>query len=143
MRTRRQTLRLELDLVPVAKDEARSAGGRGTEARMGRADPERPAVGQGPSMEPLQPGSVKKALARGRRNLGAPGVDGMTVDDPGVHLRSHWPGIRSRPLDGTHETQPVRRVESRKASGGVRPLSARTVLDRLIQQAVMQVLQDA
>ena len=143
MRTRRQKIQLELALEPVAKGEARSAGSRGTEARMARADPERPAAGPGPSMAAaLQPGNLKKALARGRRNRGAPGVDGMTTGDLGAHLRSHWPEIWSRLLDGTYEPQPVRRVEIPKASGGVRPLGVPTVLDRFIQQAVMQVLQE-
>ena len=131
MRTRRQKIQLELALEPVAKGEARSAGGRGTEARMARADPERPATGPGPSMEAvLQPGNLKKALARARRNRGAPGVDGMTVGDLGAHLSSHWPEIRSRLLDGTYEPQPVRRVEIPKASGGVRPLGVPTVASK-------------
>ena len=115
MRTRRQKIQLELALEPVAKGEARSAGSQGTEARMARADPERPAAGPGPSMEAvLQPGNLKKALARVRRNRGAPGVDGMTTGDLGAHLRSHWPEIRSRLLDGTYEPQPVREI---RASG--------------------------
>ena len=143
MRTRRQKIQLELGLEPVAKGEARSAGVRGTEARMACADPDRPAAGPGPSMAAvLEPGNLKKALARVRRNREAPGVDGMTVGDLGAHLRSHWPEIRSRLLDGTYEPQPVRRVEVPRASGGVRPLGVPTVLDRFIQQAVMQVLQE-
>ena len=143
MRTRRQKIQLELALEPVAKGEARSAGSQGTEARMARAEPEHPAAGPGPSMEAvLQPGNLKKALARVRRNRGAPGVDGMTVEELGAHLKDHWPEIRSRLLAGTYAPQPVRRVEIPKASGGVRPLGVPTVLDRFIQQAVMQVLQE-
>ena len=122
--------------------EARSAGVQGTEARVARSTPERPAAGPGPSMGAvLRPGNLKKALARSRRNRGAPGVDGMTVGDLGAQLRSHRPGIRSRLLDGTYEPQPVRRVEIPKASGGVRPIGVPTVLDCRIQQAVTQVLQ--
>ena len=90
----------------------------------------------------LQPGNLKKALARVRRNRGAPGVDGMTVGDLGAHLKSHWPEIRSRLLDGAYEPQPVRWVEIPKASGGVRPLGVATVLDRCIRQAAMQVFQE-
>ena len=65
----------------------------------------------------------------------------MTVEELGAFLKDHWPETRSRLLDGTYEPQPVRRVEIPKASGGVRPLGVPTVLDRFIQQAVMQVLQ--
>ena len=119
MRTGRQNIQLELALEPTAKGEARSAGRRGTEARMARVAPERPAAGHGPSMEAvIQPGNLRKALARVRRNNGAPGIDGMTVDDLGDHLKGHWPEIRFRLLDGTYTPQPVRRVEIPKASGG-------------------------
>ena len=142
MRAKRRNIELELALEPEAKGEARSAGTQGTEARRARAEPERPAAGQGPSMEAVtEPGNLKKALARVRRNKGAPGIDGMRVDDLGDHLKDHWTEIKSRLLDGSYRPQPVRRVEIPKATGGVRPLGVPTVLDRFIQQAVMQVLQ--
>ncbi len=142
MLTRRQKIQLELALEPAAKGEARSAGDQGTEACVARAVPERPATGPGPSMEAVvQPGNLKKALARVRRDKGGPGLDGMTVEELGAHLKDHWPEIRSRLLGGTYEPQPVRRAEILKASGGVRPLGVPTALDRFIQQAVMQVLQ--
>ena len=122
MRTRRQKIQLELALGPAAKGEARRAGGRGTEACMARVNPERPAAGPELSMEAvLQPGNLKKALVRVWRNRGAPGVDGMTVEELGAHLKDHWPEIRSRLLDGTYEPQPVRRAETPKASVGLRP----------------------
>jgi RNA-directed DNA polymerase len=85
--------------------------------------------------------NLKEALARVKRNKGAAGIDGMSVDDLSAHLKEHWPTIRAQLLDGTYKPQPVRRVEIPKASGGVRPLGIPTVLDRFIQQAVMQVLQ--
>ena len=142
MRTKRQNIQLELALEPEARGEARSAGDRGTEARMARADPERPAAGRGPSMEAMvEPGNLKKALARVRRNKGAPGIDGMTVEELGAYLKDHWPETKARLLAGTYEPQPVRRVEIPKASGGVRALGVPTVLDRFIQQAALQVLQ--
>ena len=142
MRAKRQNIQLELALEPEAKGEARSAGAQGTEARLARAGPERPAAGQGPSMETVvEPGNLKKALARVRRNKGAPGIDGMSVDELGNHLKDHWSEIKTRLLDGSYTPQPVRRVEIPKASGGIRPLGVPTVLDRFIQQAVMQVLQ--
>ncbi len=90
---------------------------------MARAAPERPATGLGPSMDTvIQPGNLKRALARVRRNQGAPGLDGMTVEELGIHLKDHWPETRSRLLGDTYEPQPVRRVRIPKASGGVRLL---------------------
>ncbi len=83
----------------------------------------------------------KTALAQVKRNKGAAGFDGMNVDDLPAYLKEHWPTIRAQLLDGTYKPQPVRRVEIPKASGGMRLLGIPTVLDRLIQQAVMQVLQ--
>ena len=85
--------------------------------------------------------NLKRALAQVKRNKGAAGIDGMNVDDLPAYLKEHWPTIRARLLDGTYKPQPVRRVEIPKASGGTRPLGIPTVLDRFIQQAVMQVLQ--
>ena len=86
--------------------------------------------------------NLKKALAQVRRNKGAPGVDGMTVDDLAAHLKDHWPEIRAQLLNGTYQPQPVRRVDIPKASGGTRGLGMPSVLDRFLQQAVMQVLQE-
>ena len=76
-----------------------------------------------------------------KANKGAPGIDGMTFENLTPHLKEHWPTIRAQLLDGSYKPQPVRRVEIPKASGGKRPLGIPTVLDRFIQQAVMQVLQ--
>ncbi len=85
--------------------------------------------------------NLKKALAQVKRNKGASGIDGMTVEDLAPYLKGHWPTIRAQLLDGSYQPQLVRRVEIPKASGGKRPLGIPTVLDRFIQQAVMQVLQ--
>jgi RNA-directed DNA polymerase len=85
--------------------------------------------------------NLRKALAQVKRNKGAPGVDGMSADDLAAHLTEHWPAIRAHLLDGTYQPQPVRRVAIPKASGGMRALGIPTVLDRFIQQAVLQVLQ--
>jgi RNA-directed DNA polymerase len=85
--------------------------------------------------------NLKEALARVKRNKGAPGVDGMTVEALGAHLKDHWPTIRAQLLDGSYEPQPVRRVEIPKPTGGVRARGVPTALDRFIQQAVLQVLQ--
>ena len=128
MQAKRQNIQLEPALEPEAKGEARRPGPRGTEVCVARAGPERPAAGRGPSMEAVvDPGNLKKALARVRRNKGAPGIDGMTVKELGGYLKEHWPETRFRLLDGTYEPQPVRRVEIPKASGGVRLLGVPTV----------------
>jgi RNA-directed DNA polymerase len=89
----------------------------------------------------VERGNLKKALAQVKRNKGAAGIDRMSVDDLPAYLKEHWPMIRDHLLDGSYKPQPVRRVEIPKASGGSRPLGIPTVLDRFIQQAVMQVLQ--
>ena len=81
------------------------------------------------------------ALRRVRQNQGSPGVDGMTVDDLTPHLVAHWETIREQLLAGTYQPQPVRRQEIPKPDGGTRQLGIPTVLDRLIQQCLLQVLQ--
>ena len=103
-----------------AKGEARSAAEEGTEAGAANAGLESPAAA-GPSMEAIvERDNLRKALAQVRRNKGAPGVDGMTVDELASHLKEHWPAIRAQLLDGTYQPQPVRRVEIPKATGGTR-----------------------
>jgi RNA-directed DNA polymerase len=137
----RQKNQVELNLGTGAEGEARSAAAREPEACTAKACLERPAVA-GPSMEAVvERENLKEALARVKRNKGVAGADGMSVDDLPAYLKEHWPTIRAQLLDGTYKPQPVRRVEIPKASGGVRLLGIPTVLDRMIQQAVMQVLQ--
>ena len=84
--------------------------------------------------------NMQAAYKRVKRNKGAPGVDGMNVKQLGPFLRTHWPKIKERLCEGTYEPKPVRRVEIPKPNGGERLLGIPTVLDRLIQQAVHQVL---
>jgi RNA-directed DNA polymerase len=137
----RQKNQVELNLSTGAKGEAPSAAAQEIEARAARTSLERPAVA-GPSMEAVvERENLKKALAQVKRNKGAAGVDGMTVGELPAYLKERWLTIRAQLLEGTYNPQPVRRVEIPKASGGMRPLGIPTVLDRLIQQAVMQVLQ--
>jgi RNA-directed DNA polymerase len=138
MRQKNQT---ELNLSTGTRGEAPSAAAQETEACAAKACLERPAVA-GPSMEAVvERENLKKALAQVKRNKGAAGVDGMTVDELPAYLKEHWLTIRARLLDGSYKPQPVRRVEIPKASGGLRPLGIPTVPDRFIQQAMMQVLQ--
>src|SRR5438045_9659711 len=84
--------------------------------------------------------NLVRAWKRVRQNRGSPGVDGMTIDDTKDYLREHWPSIRSQLLEGTYQPRPVKRVEIPKPEGGVRKLGVPCVVDRLIQQAVLQVL---
>jgi RNA-directed DNA polymerase len=138
----RQKNQVELNLGTGTRGEAPSAAAQETEARAARTDIESRAALVGPSMEAIvERENLKKALAQVKRNKGAPGIDGMRVDDLAAHLKEHWLTIRGRLLEGTYKPQPVRRVEIPKASGGKRLLGIPTVLDRFIQQAVMQVLQ--
>jgi len=85
--------------------------------------------------------NLAKALKRVQRNRGGPGIDGMTVEELDPYLRIHWPEIRTALLDGSYRPSPVLRREIPKPSGGQRELGIPTVLDRLIQQALLQALQ--
>ena len=86
--------------------------------------------------------NLKEALRRVKANAGAAGVDGMSVKELPEHLRENWPQLREQLYAGTYRPQPVRRVEIPKAGGGTRKLGIPTVVDRFVQQAVMQVLQE-
>ena len=85
--------------------------------------------------------NLTEALKRVRANRGSPGVDGMRVEELAGYLREHWPAIREQLLEGSYVPGPVKRVEIPKRGGGERRLGIPTVLDRFIQQAVLQVLQ--
>jgi RNA-directed DNA polymerase len=85
--------------------------------------------------------NLVRALRRVRQNQGSPGIDGMTVDELPRHLQAHWPELREALLAGTYQPQAVRRHQIPKRGGGLRQLGIPTVLDRFIQQAVLQVLQ--
>jgi RNA-directed DNA polymerase len=89
----------------------------------------------------VERGNLLAALRRVKRNGGSPGIDGMTVEELPGYLREQWPQIREALLAGTYRPQPVKRVEIPKPGGGVRKLGIPTVLDRFIQQAMLQVLQ--
>ncbi len=89
----------------------------------------------------LSRSNMLAALKRVRKNKGSPGIDGMTVDELPVWLKGHWPGVRDALVSGTYQPQPVKRQSIPKTGGGERELGIPTVLDRLIQQALLQVLQ--
>ncbi len=85
--------------------------------------------------------NLQAALKRVRSNKGSPGIDGMTVEQLPAYLREHWPGLREQLLVGRYQPQAVRRQLIPKSGGGVRTLGIPSVLDRFIQQALLQVLQ--
>ena len=84
--------------------------------------------------------NLQAALKRVRKNKGSAGIDGMTVDELPEHLKTHWPALREQLLAGTYQPSPVRRHAIPKRGGGVRELGIPTVVDRFIQQAILQVL---
>ena len=88
----------------------------------------------------LERPNLQRALKQVRQNKGAPGIDGMTVDELPVYLKEHWPEIRMKLLAGTYCPQPVKRVEIPKPDGKKRPLGIPTVVDRFIQQAIAQII---
>jgi len=93
-------------------------------------------------MERVVEGSnAKTALRRVKQNKGSPGIDGMTVDELTPYLVEHWQGVREQLLSGTYQPRPVKRQPIPKRGGGVRELGIPCALDRMIQQAVLQVLQ--
>jgi RNA-directed DNA polymerase len=90
--------------------------------------------------EVLAAENLRRAWRRVKANRGAPGIDGMPIEDFAKFAREQWPTIRDRLVDGSYRPQPVRRVMIPKPGGGERPLGIPTVMDRLIQQAIAQVL---
>jgi len=141
MSDKRQKNQLVLAFTEESRSEAPTASGEGTESLAAKRRTESPAIGEQLMEEVCERENCKQAWTRVKANKGSPGVDGMTVHDPPGYLKQHWPVIREQLLSGTFAPQPVRRVEIDKPEGGVRKLGIPTVLDRFIQQAVMQVLQ--
>jgi RNA-directed DNA polymerase len=139
---KRLNLQLRLDFSSAPTGEARQVGREDIESPSAVSEPERPANTRRIMEEVCERANLKEALRQVRSNKGSAGVDGMTVDQLGDYLKQHWPAIRDHLLNGTYEPKPVRRVEIPKPDGGgMRKLGIPTVLDRFIQQAVMQVLQ--
>src|ERR1700758_4322964 len=135
-----QNIQMELDFSSALTGEAREAGREETESPRGTSGPESPARTNRLMEEVCERENLKAALRKVKANQGSPGVDGMTVGGIKDYLKQHWPAIREQLLNGTYEPKPVRRGEIPKRDGGVRKLGIPTVLDRFIQQAVMQVL---
>jgi RNA-directed DNA polymerase len=124
-----------------SRSETPTVAGEGSEASVAKRATERPALIERVMEEVCQQDNLRAALKRVRANKGSPGVDGMTVGDLPGYLKDHWPAHRDQLLEGSYQPAPVKRVDIPKSGGGTRKLGIPTVLDRFVQQAVMQVLQ--
>src|SRR5579863_1611144 len=138
---KQQNIQLELDFSPALTGETRTAGREETESSGAMNGTENPASTNRLMEEVCERENLKEALRRVKANQGSAGVDGITVGGISDYLKRHWPAIREQLLSGTYEPKPVRRVEIPKPDGGVRKLGIPTVVDRLVQQMVQQVLQ--
>src|SRR5947209_8134890 len=142
MSGKRQKIQYSLALEPVDQGETPVSGYEGTEPFVAKPTRESPASAEQLMEEVCKRENLVRAWKRVRSNQGGPGVDGLTIDDAKDYLREHWPNIRSQLLDATYQPQPVKRVEIPKPDGGVRKLGVPCVVDRLIQQALLQVMQE-
>jgi RNA-directed DNA polymerase len=142
MSGKRQNNQLRLAFGEEERSEAPMAPGEGSETLTAKRTSESPANNSEQVMEEVcERENCLQALKRVKSNKGSAGIDGMTVGELSGYLKEHWPAIREQLLSGTYKPQPVKRVEIPKPDGGVRQLGIPTVLDRMVQQAVMQVLQ--
>lgn len=129
----------QLELPLAAPGEARRPSGS---AEMPKATSARASPGTSDLWEHmLSRANLWSALKRVRQNKGSSGVDGMSVDELPGYLREHWPAIKAALEDGTYRPQPVKRQMIPKPGGGERELGIPSVVDRFLQQAMLQVLQ--
>lgn len=141
MSDKRQKRQLELAFASETTGEARDLARKGTESRKAENRTEHPAAQQRVMEEVCEVRNLKRALRRVKQNGGSPGIDGRTVEELAPYLIGHWNEIRESLLNGTYRAQPVKRVEIAKPNGGTRLLGIPTVVDRFVQQAMLQVLQ--
>jgi RNA-directed DNA polymerase len=141
MGVKQQKSQMELAFMKGEEVKPDLPSGEGTETPIAGSAPESPTRSEQMMEEILERENVKEALRRVKGNKGAAGVDGMTVEELTGYLKEHWVGLREELLAGTYKPQPVRRVEIPKPGGGMRKLGIPTVVDRFIQQAMLQVLQ--
>ena len=141
MDDKRQKNQLVLAFMEEHRGEAPKGLQEGTESSAGKRGIESPAITEQLMEEVCERENCKQAWKRVKANKGSAGMDGRTVQQLPAFLKEHWPAIREQLWSGTYKPQPVKRVEIPKPDGGVRKLGIPTVLDRFVQQAVMQVLQ--
>jgi RNA-directed DNA polymerase len=143
MDEKRQNNQLKLTFTTLRRGEAPSRNDlEGTEALMVAGETENPAVTERMMEEMLELENLKRALKKVMQNKGAPGIDGMTVKELPGYLKEHWSEIRKQLLTGKYAPRAVKRVEIPKpGSHKKRKLGIPRVVDRFIQQAMLQVLQ--
>ena len=133
----------ELDFGPLIEAGTSMPEAEPQRGKSWSAVREQPALGlpsENLMEQVVDPANMERAWKQVRANRGAPGVDGMTVTQFPDFIRKHWPRIRRQLQEGTYRPQPVRRKSIPKPDGGERMLGIPCVLDRVIQQAVSQVL---
>ena len=141
MSDKRLNNQLNLAFPTEDKGETRRADEEVTESLAANRPAESPGMGEQLMETVCEWSNIQQAVRRVQRNHGSAGVDGMTVHQLPAHLEQHWPTLRAHLLAGTYVPLPVKRVEIPKPAGGTRRLGIPTVVDRCIQQAVLQVLQ--
>lgn len=141
MSRKRQENQLELVYLVQRRSEAPTKARR-VELGMAERKPESGGTAERLMEEICELGNLMKALKRVQKNKGAPGIDGMTVEELPKYLKKNWPRHREELLSGSYRPKAARRKEIPKAGGGMRELSIPCVLDRFVQQAVLQVLQE-
>lgn len=143
MNEKRQKIQLELAFPEENEGEALQDSGEGTQAVAAKTNSNDPVKLVNLMEEILDKQNLNRAYSQILSNKGArtPGVDGMTVKQLKAYVQKHWPKIEEQLRDGTYKPLPVKRVEIPKPGGGVRKLGIPSALDRLLQQAVLQVLQ--
>jgi group II intron reverse transcriptase/maturase len=130
---------IQLALNWEDKGEARVNSGRGIEVQT--ASTTQVSLAHDLMEAVVAAGNMRSALRKVRSNKGSPGVDGMTVEQLGEHLMIAWPKLRENLLADEYKPSPIRRVDIPKPDGGTRQLGIPTVVDRLVQQALLQVLE--
>lgn len=136
---------MQMELPLEATGEARRVERSGEAGRAAhgkeRSGSDHPPLMEGLMERVVERANAMEALGRVRRNKGSPGIDGMTVAELTPYLNEHWDAIREQLLSGSYQPSAVRRQLIPKSGGGMRELGIPTVLDRFVQQLLLQVLQ--
>src|SRR5882672_483651 len=141
MGDKRQKNQLELAFTFRWKGKALTPEGKGTESSLARYESESLAESERLMEAVCEPRNLKQALRRVKGNGGSPVIDGMKAEELAGWLIGNWARVREELLTGRYQPQPVKRVEIEKPDGGTRQLGIPTVIDRFVQQTVLQIMQ--